>query len=71
MRKFPLEAGISPQFRELDERGQRELYLKVLELISKDKLTQESFEHFLKIANASNWEEIILKIVSKGMFFQK
>ena len=71
LRKFPLEAGISPQFRELDERGQRELYLKVLELISKDKLTQESFEHFLKIANASNWEEIILKIVSKRHVFSK
>ena len=71
LRKFPLEAGISPQFRELDERGQRELYLKVLELISKDNLSQESFEHFLEIANASNWEEIILKIVSKRHVFSK
>ena len=50
LRKFPLEAGISPQFGELSERSQRDLYLRVLEIISKEKSAQESFEHFLTIA---------------------
>ena len=71
LRKFPLEAGISPQFGELSERSQRHLYLRVLEIISKDKSSKESFEHFLTIANASNWEDIISKIISKrGVFFK-
>ena len=65
LRKFPLEAGISPQFGELTERGQRDLYLKVLEILSADEATEESFEHFSKIANVGNWEETVSKIVSK------
>ena len=71
LRKFPLEAGISPQFGELTERGQRDLYLKVLEILSADEATEESFEHFSKIANVSNWEETISKIVSKRNIFAK
>ena len=71
LRKFPLEAGISPQFGELTERGQRDLYLKVLEILSADEATEESFEHFSKIANVSNWEETISKIVSKRNIFSK
>ena len=71
VRKFPLEAGISPQFGELSERSQRDLYLRVLEIISKEKSAQESFEHFLTIANASNWEDIISKIISKRGIFSK
>ena len=71
LRKFPLEAGISPQFGELTERGQRDLYLKVLEILSADEATEESFEHFSKIANASNWEETVSKIVSKRNVFSK
>ena len=71
LRKFPLEAGISPQFGELTERGQRDLYLKVLEILSADEATEESFEHFSKIANVSNWEETVSKIVSKRNIFSK
>ena len=71
LRKFPLEAGISPQFGELTERGQRDLYLKVLEILSADEATEESFEHFSKIANVSNWEETVSKIVSKRNIFAK
>ena len=71
LRKFPLEAGISPQFGELTERGQRDLYLKVLEILSTDEATEESFEHFSKIANVSNWEETVSKIVSKRNIFSK
>ena len=71
LRKFPLEAGISPQFGELTERGQRDLYLKVLEILSADEATEKSFEHFSKIANVSNWEETVSKIVSKRNIFAK
>ena len=71
LRKFPLEAGISPHFGELTERGQRDLYLKVLEILSADEATEESFEHFSKIANVSNWEETVSKIVSKRNIFSK
>jgi len=71
LRKFPLEAGISPQFGELTERGQRDLFLKVLDILSADEATEDSFEHFSKIANASNWEETVSKIVSKRNIFSK
>ncbi len=36
LRQFPLEAGVSPQFREMDERGQRELIEAVLDDLAID-----------------------------------
>ncbi len=34
LRQFPLEAGVNPQFRELDERGQADLFARVIDEIA-------------------------------------
>ena len=38
LRQFPVEAGVSPQFRELDDIGRNEIFLDVLDALAENKL---------------------------------
>lgn len=42
LRRFPLEAGVSPQFREMDERGQQALMEETLDTLARDPAVQSA-----------------------------
>jgi ATP-dependent helicase/nuclease subunit A len=41
LRRFPLEAGVSPGFTEIDERVQARLIVELLDRMAEDARTQE------------------------------
>jgi ATP-dependent helicase/nuclease subunit A len=62
LRRFPLEAGVSPAFRELDEQTARALRAEVLEELA-DQPDRETFDGVARLLSAST-DELLSAIAS-------
>ncbi|MDE0532201.1 MAG: double-strand break repair helicase AddA [Albidovulum sp.] len=64
LRMFPREAGVSPHFKEIDERGAKRLQNTVLELVATEQ--GEIFDDFAKLANGR-----VLEVVNEILEHRK
>ncbi len=65
LRRFPLEAGVSPQFREMDERGQALLCAEVAEEMALDPATAPLVDAVARHLSGDAFEAMLGQIVAK------
>ena len=61
LRRFPLEAGISPMFRELDDRGQREVQTEIVRNMAKGP-AREIMERISAITSGLDYDAVLASI---------
>ncbi len=66
LRQFPLEAGVSPQFTEIDETKQTEVWNEIVEDMASEC---ELFDDVLPYLNEANLESLIQEITHKSEHF--
>ncbi|MFQ6553763.1 double-strand break repair helicase AddA [Aestuariibius insulae] len=68
LRRFPLEAGVSPGFVEMDERSARQLRLTVLERLAED--APEVVGALMMQVTGGDIDDLMQQIVSKAELFE-
>lgn len=68
LRRFPLEAGVSPNFQEMDERTARRLRTEVLEIMALDDQGQV-FERMAEALGGDQTDNLCREIVSNAQYF--
>ena len=68
LRRFPLEAGVSPQFVEIDERAQRLLLDEVLEAIA-DSTVRSSFDGIAHYFTGMEIQDLLRSIIDLAHLF--
>ncbi|MDT2083536.1 MAG: double-strand break repair helicase AddA [Planktomarina sp.] len=69
LRRFPLEAGVSPQFIEIDERAQKILLGEVLEVIS-DRTGSSSFDGIAHHFTGAEVHDVMRSILNLSKLFK-
>ena len=69
LRRFPLEAGVSPQFIEIDERAQKILLGEVLEVIS-DKTGSSSFDGIAHHFTGAEVHDVMRSVLNLSKLFE-
>ena len=69
LRRFPLEAGVSPQFVEIDERAQKILLSEVIEAIS-DKTGHSSFDGIAHHFTGVEVRDVMRSVLSLAKLFE-
>jgi ATP-dependent helicase/nuclease subunit A len=69
LRRFPLEAGVSPQFVEIDERAQKILLGEVIEVIS-DKTGHSSFDGIAHHFTGVEIRDVMRSVLSLAKLFE-
>jgi ATP-dependent helicase/nuclease subunit A len=70
LRRFPLEAGVSPQFREMDERAQALLCAEVAEEMAVDPATAPLVDAVARHLSGDAFEKMLGAIIAKrGTFY--
>ena len=69
LRRFPLEAGVNPQFTELDERAQKILLSEVLESIS-DQTGHSSFDGIANYFTGLEIHDVIRSVLNLANLFE-
>ncbi len=65
LRRFPLEAGVSPQFREMDERAQALLCAEVAEELSLDPRTSPLVDAVARHLSSEAFEAMLGELIAK------
>ena len=69
LRRFPLEAGVSPQFIEIDERAQKILLGEVLEVIS-DRTGSSSFDGIAHHFTGAEVHDVMRSVLNLSKLFE-
>lgn len=69
LRRFPLEAGVSPQFREMDERTQALLCAEVAEELASDPATAPLVDTVARHLSGDAFERMLPEIVARRESF--
>lgn len=69
LRRFPLEAGVSPQFTEMDERSQRKLRGDIAEAMA-DHLAPDAFDAMARHVSGERLDKLMIEIATNRDAFR-
>ena len=69
LRRFPLEAGVSPQFQEIDDRSAKRLRAEIIEDLA-DGPSQQAFDAMARYLPGDDTDTLLLEITRNRPYFQ-